>query len=82
MFIEFSSCPNKPATCDWNTYNMANSNYQTLFGALVGGPKDTSDTYVDLRSDYQGNEVACDFNAGFQGAVAALQSLAVQGKFN
>ena len=61
---------------------MANSNYQILYGALVGGPKDTSDTYVDVRSDYQANEVAVDYNAAFQGSVAALQSLAVQRKFN
>lgn len=70
-----------PATCDWNTYNMAGPNYQTIYGGLVGGPTDASDNYSDVRSNYVGNELACDYNAGFQGAVAALQSLAVQGKF-
>jgi len=40
-----------------------------LYGALVGGP-DENDVYVDDREDYVSNEVACDYNAGFQGAVA------------
>ena len=43
----------------------------TLFGALVGGP-DASDNYRDVVSDYNMNEVACDYNAGFTGALAAL----------
>lgn len=42
-----------------------------LFGALVGGP-DASDNYRDVISDYAMNEVACDYNAGFTGALAAL----------
>jgi len=37
----------------------------------VGGP-DENDSYVDDRSDYVKNEVATDYNAGFQSAVAAL----------
>lgn len=44
---------------------------------MVGGP-DASDAYTDSRGNYVQNEVACDFNAGFQGAVAALQSLSVR----
>lgn len=40
-----------------------------LYGALVGGP-DGSDGYVDSRQNFQSNEVACDYNAGFQSAVA------------
>jgi len=43
----------------------------TLYGALVGGP-DVDDNYVDDREDYVANEVACDYNAGFQSAVAIL----------
>jgi len=43
----------------------------TLYGALVGGP-DSSDTYADSRSDYTKNEVACDYNALFSGALAKL----------
>lgn len=42
-----------------------------LFGALVGGP-DSNDNYTDDRSNYINNEVACDYNAGFTGALAKL----------
>lgn len=42
-----------------------------LYGALVGGPgKD--DAYADSRQDYTLNEVACDYNAGFSGALARM----------
>lgn len=42
-----------------------------LYGALVGGPgKD--DAYVDSRKDFIMNEVACDYNAGFTGALARM----------
>ncbi|KAJ6633841.1 Endoglucanase E-4 [Pseudolycoriella hygida] len=66
-----SSCPDLPAVCDWNAFNSPDANPQTLFGALVGGP-DINDVYVDDRADYVGNEVALDYNAAFQSAVAAL----------
>jgi len=42
-----------------------------LVGALVGGP-DGSDSYVDRLDDYQCNEVANDYNAGFVGALAKM----------
>ncbi|MBR3341300.1 MAG: glycoside hydrolase family 9 protein [Clostridiales bacterium] len=45
----------------------------TLYGALVGGP-DSSDGYTDTVSDYNKNEVACDYNAGFTGLMAAMYS--------
>ncbi len=45
----------------------------TLYGALVGGP-DASDGYSDSVSDYTKNEVACDYNAGFTGLLAAMYS--------
>lgn len=45
----------------------------TLYGALVGGP-DASDSYTDTVSDYNKNEVACDYNAGFTGLMAAMYS--------
>lgn len=53
--------------------NMSEPNYHrhTLFGALVGGP-DASDGYTDTVSDYNKNEVADDYNAGFTGALAKL----------
>jgi hypothetical protein len=35
----------------------------------VGGPGQ-NDQYTDDRNNYINNEVACDYNAGFQGAVA------------
>ncbi|MFW5996309.1 MAG: glycoside hydrolase family 9 protein [Halanaerobiaceae bacterium] len=43
----------------------------TLYGALVGGPDEDGD-YEDDISDYQLNEVAIDYNAGFVGALAAM----------
>jgi hypothetical protein len=69
-----SSCPDAPAVCDWNTFNSPNPNYHVLTGALVGGP-DVNDNYVDTRNDAVHNEVATDYNAGFQAAVAALVKL-------
>ena len=44
-----------------------------LYGALVGGP-DASDNYTDEVSNYNTNEVACDYNAGFTGLLAHLYS--------
>ena len=46
-------------------------NAHILYGALVGGP-DSNDGYSDDRSNYVNNEVACDYNAGFTGALAKL----------
>jgi len=43
-----------------------------LYGALVGGPKSNNDAYTDDRQDFQGNEVATDYNAGFTGALARM----------
>ncbi len=43
-----------------------------LYGALVGGPNTSSDNYLDVRTDFQMNEVATDYNAGFTGALARL----------
>ena len=53
--------------------NMSEPNYHRhiLYGALVGGP-DASDGYTDMVSDYCKNEVACDYNAGFTGALAKM----------
>lgn len=65
------SCPNQPAPCGWNEYNSPNPNGQILNGALVGGP-DINDNYIDDRTNFQTNEVAIDYNAGFQSALAGL----------
>lgn len=46
-----------------------------LYGALVGGPNQ-NDVYSDDRGDYIANEVATDYNAGWQGALAGLIQLA------
>jgi len=46
-------------------------NIYTLWGALAGGP-DANDKYTDSRSNYQMNEVALDYNAGFQMNLAFL----------
>jgi endoglucanase len=43
-----------------------------LYGALVGGPKSANDQYADDRGDFQMNEVATDYNAGFSSALARL----------
>jgi hypothetical protein len=58
----------------WNgSINVPAINRHILYGALVGGPGRANDAYTDSRSDYQSNEVACDYNAGFTCAIAFLQ---------
>jgi len=69
-----SSCPDRPQECNWDAFNNPGPNYQTLNGALVGGP-DHNDNYVDDRNNFQSNEVATDYNAGFQSSLAALVTL-------
>ncbi|XP_078657278.1 endoglucanase E-4-like [Branchiostoma floridae x Branchiostoma belcheri] len=68
-----STCP-IDGWCDWNTYNNWDFNENVLDGALVGGP-DAHDNYVDDRSNFHTNEVAVDYNAGFQGCLAGLIQL-------
>lgn len=63
-----------PETCDWNAFNNVDPNPQILYGALVGGPG-LDDSYEDRREDYVKNEVALDYNSGFQGALAGLLAL-------
>jgi hypothetical protein len=41
---------------------------------MVGGPG-SSDDYTDARDNYVLNEVACDYNAGFSGALAKMYLL-------
>ena len=52
--------------------NDGTQNKYVLVGALCGGPTDANGSYQDVRSDYQANEVAIDYNAGFVGAAAGL----------
>ena len=57
--------------CD--NMNEPNPGRHILYGALVGGP-DASDNYTDTVTNYNTNEVACDYNAGFTGLLAHLYS--------
>ncbi len=72
-----ASCPGFPGDgtpCDYNNaYNPDRPNPHVITGALVGGPG-VKDDYVDKRSDFMKNEVACDYNAGYTGALAAMIS--------
>ncbi|MBR1770959.1 MAG: glycoside hydrolase family 9 protein [Lachnospiraceae bacterium] len=56
-----------------NNMNEPSTHRHVLYGALVGGP-DASDHYEDVVSNYNCNEVACDYNAGFTGLMAGLYS--------
>ncbi|XP_022097093.1 uncharacterized protein LOC110982761 [Acanthaster planci] len=75
-----SSCPDMPAPCDWGNLDGSDPNPQVLEGALVGGP-DQNDGFVNNRRDFVQNEVATDYNAGFQSAVAGLKSLVINGLY-
>lgn len=66
-----SSCSSYPSTCGWNQYNSPANNPYILYGALVGGPN-IKGVYQDNRAVYEESEVACDYNAGFQSAIAGL----------
>nr|CAD7392124.1 unnamed protein product [Timema cristinae] len=69
-----SSCPDAPATCDWNTYSGTQPNVHVLYGGMVGGP-DKNDAFEDLRSDWRHTEVGCDYNAAFQSTLAHFVEL-------
>ncbi|CAG5118658.1 unnamed protein product [Candidula unifasciata] len=73
-----SSCPKAPAPCGSDVFNSGIPNVHILYGALVGGPGEADD-YKDDRTNYVNNEVACDYNAGFQGAIAGLKHLMLTG---
>ncbi|KAK8387181.1 hypothetical protein O3P69_018084 [Scylla paramamosain] len=68
-----SSCPNPPDSCAQNNwgYEQPGPNPHVLHGAIVGGPAEDG-TWEDDRSDYVHNEVACDYNAAYTGALAAI----------
>ena len=68
-YLHYRSCPAAPASCGWEQLHTSNANPNVLYGALVGGP-DANDNYSDDREDYSSNEVGCDYNAGFQSAIA------------
>ncbi|ESO84370.1 hypothetical protein LOTGIDRAFT_132347 [Lottia gigantea] len=64
-----ASCPWPPAPCSPEEVNRPEPSTHTLYGGLVGGPG-KNDEYKDVRDNYVSNEVATDYNAGFQSAVA------------
>lgn len=63
------SCPDIPQPCSEANLHASGPSPHLLLGALVGGP-DVNDSYVDNREDYVKNEVAIDYNSGFQSALA------------
>jgi endoglucanase len=75
-----ASCPNRPAPCGWNEANSQSPSPQILYGALVGGP-DVDDSYEDVKTDYVKNEVALDYNSGFQGSLAGILHLQATNQF-
>ncbi|XP_070565299.1 endoglucanase 1-like [Ptychodera flava] len=67
-----SSCPPLGEQCNSaNSFKYDGPNHNVLTGAVVGGV-DGNDNWNDNRGDYVQNEVACDYNAGFQTATAGL----------
>ncbi|CAG2231369.1 E3.2.1.4 [Mytilus edulis] len=62
----------KPGWCAASWQDSPN----IVYGGLVGG-LDQNDDYQDNREDYVKNEVACDYNAGFQTACAGLYHFAI-----
>lgn len=46
----------------------------TLYGALIGGPKDANGTYSDNTNEYACSEMALDYNACFVLAISGLYS--------
>jgi len=63
----WSSIPRRP--CLWTDFNNPAPNPHVLYGALVGGP-DRHGNFADKRMEFVHNEVALDYNAGFQSALA------------
>ncbi len=62
----------RTAHSSWaDSQSMPANHRHTLYGALVGGPN-RSGVYNDAIGDYQSNEVATDYNAGFTGALARM----------
>ena len=77
-----ASCPDVPKPCDWPQFSIDSPNPQVLYGALVGGPGgklrnaiDPDDSYIDKRSEVDGNKPSVDGNAGFTTALIGLWQL-------
>lgn len=69
-----ASVPSRQAQ-GWAFLHEPGPNPHCLTGALVGGPPSGDDSYVDDRNNYQCNEVAVDYNAGYTGALAGVLAL-------
>ncbi|XP_005099312.1 endoglucanase E-4 [Aplysia californica] len=69
-----ASCPDRPKPCTEAQLNDPKPSPQLLVGALVGGPLQSGE-YKDDRLNYTLNEVATDYNSGFQGALAGIVHL-------
>ena len=67
-----SSCPARPAVCDWSAFTRPGPNPHLLEGGLVGGPDNARDSWTDDRQNFVTNEVSLDYNAAFSGLVAAV----------
>ena len=65
------SVHHRAASFTYDTSGFPEENVFTLWGALAGGPG-INDDYEDDRSNYEKNEVAIDYNAGFTGLLAGL----------
>ena len=65
------SVHHRAASYTTETNALPSKNIYTLWGALAGGPGENDD-YEDDRNDYDKNEVAIDYNAGFTCDLAAL----------
>ncbi|QFU10372.1 Endoglucanase E-4 precursor [Rhodobacteraceae bacterium THAF1] len=68
---DFAHQPHHRGASGTDHVGIAGDNLYQLDGALVGGP-DQFGNYSDDRTDYVGNEVAIDYNAGLSGALAGL----------
>ena len=68
-----ASCP-LTGHCDWSPdFYTSDPNPKVLYGALVVGPQSHhSDNIADKNDDYIENEVALNYNAGFQSLLAGL----------
>ncbi|XP_077990544.1 endoglucanase E-4-like [Glandiceps talaboti] len=75
-----SSCPDLKLPCTrFHDYLNDGPNRHVLYGALVGGPN-SDDSFEDRRTNFAQNSVACDYNAGFQSAIAGLRHLEANGE--
>ncbi|GBF92005.1 endoglucanase A [Raphidocelis subcapitata] len=66
-----SSCGALSGRCDCSALRNPGCNPNVLYGALVGGPNADGE-FKDDRNNYEQNEVALDWNAGFSGVLAGL----------